>query len=773
MRINKIYISAFGKLKDFTLELNGGMNVIFGENENGKTTVMSFIKMMFYGSSSRLQKQLSARKKYIPWSGDKPAGRIDFEHEGRRYQLERIFGKTESSDKITLINRDTGENLGSDKDVGRRFFGLSEQAFERSLFTDSSVFLHDASAEDEIGTKLSNLLTTGDEENSCKAVLENISKTSYKLISKNNKGGSIRENEAKLSELTREYDRSVQRISEREIKENKLSDLSLKIKKLKSELEITNSLLDNAKKIEEAEKIRRFLNAETELEALKEKTALKNGVLLDSSVLTKLSDLQNRLNMQQKLFERAKSDLEKAEAELSSIPKADESSNENLSELKKEQHRLSEHRNEIDEEYRELNKKLNESSGNQAVKNNKNGIIFMILTILFFITASMLFVISKPLYGAVLYALSAVSFTVFAILNHKASSKRKEIEEGIKLSEQRLADLRIKRTDLSENISRINEEIFALSQNNSDKAALKAMKEKAYSSALENFEAEANKLSFDKKELLSFEDNIPFGENSSAEEYLKRTLSKISELSAKTALFCEEIGNISAEEAKRRLLELNVSENTEDTEALRVRQKQQQKQIIDLNSDYSALKSEIESEFKDIREPENIRKETDLLKQKIKSAYDFYNASAVASSIILECSADLRQSYGSGLESKTAEILSLLTDGKYKTVNIAKTLEPTAEGEVFGMKEADYFSRGTCDQIYLSMRLALAQLVSSDGPLPVFLDDALSQYDDTRAKNAIKALKSYSESSQVLFFTCHSSICAAAEKEGIPVKCLT
>lgn len=772
MRINKIYISAFGKLKDFTLELNGGMNVIFGENENGKTTVMSFIKMMFYGSSSRLQKQLSARKKYIPWSGDKPAGRIDFEHEGRRYQLERVFGKTESSDKITLINRDTGENLGSDKDVGRRFFGLSEQAFERSLFTDSSVFLHDASAEDEIGTKLSNLLTTGDEENSCKAVLENISKTSYKLISKNNKGGSIRENEAKLSELTREYDRSVQRISEREIKENKLSDLSLKIKILKSELEITNSLLDNAKKIEEAEKIRRFLNAETELEALKEKTALKNGAPLDSSVLTKLNGLQNRLNMQQKLFERTKSDLEKAEAELSAVPETGDL-NENLSRLKKEHLRLTEHRNEIDEEYRELNRKLSESSGNQAVKNNKNGIVFMILSILFFITASMLFVISKPLYGAVLYALSAVSFTVFAILNHKAGSKRKEIEEGFKLNSQRLADLRIKRTDLSENISRINEEIFALSQNNSDKAAFRTMKEKAYSLALENFEAEANKLSFDKKELLSFEDNIPFGENSSAEEYLKRTLSEISELSAKTALFCEEIGNISAEEAKRRLLELNVSENTEDTEALRVRQKQQQKSLIDLNADYSALKSEIESEFKHIREPENIRKETDLLKQKIKSAYDFYNASAVASSIILECSADLRQSYGSGLESKTAEILSLLTDGKYKTVNIAKTLEPTAEGEVFGMKEADYFSRGTCDQIYLSMRLALAQLVSSDGPLPVFLDDALSQYDDTRAKNAIKALKSYSESSQVLFFTCHSSICAAAEKEGIPVKCLT
>ena len=553
MKITKIYISAFGKLKDFTLELSDGMSVIFGENENGKTTVMSFIKMMFYGSSSRQQKQLSARKKYIPWSGDKPAGRIDFEHDGRRYQLERIFGKTESSDKITLINRDTGESLNSGKDIGKRFFGLSEQAFERSLFTDSSVFLHDASAEDEIGTKLSNLISTGDEENSCKTVLENISKVSYKLISKNNKGGIIRENEAKLSELTREYDRSIQRINEREIKEKELSDLSLKIKNLKSELEITNALIDNAKKIEEAEKIRRFLRAESELETLKKETSLKNGTPLDPSDLTKLSSLQNRLNMQQKLFERAKSDLEKAETELSSVPETDEDLNENLSKLKKEQHRLSEHRNEIDEEYRELSKKLTESNGNQTEKHNKTSIVFMVTTILFLITAFILFIASKPLYGALLCLLSAVSFAVFATINLKAGSKRREIEDRVKIAEQRLADLRIKRTDLSENISRINEEIFALSQNDSDKAALKAMKEKAYSLAKDSFEVEANKLSKDKKELLSFEENIPFNENSSAQEYLKRALEQISELSARTALFCEEIGNISSEEAKKKL----------------------------------------------------------------------------------------------------------------------------------------------------------------------------------------------------------------------------
>ena len=43
MKIKKIYISAFGGLKDFTLELNDGLNVVYGNNEDGKSTVAAFI----------------------------------------------------------------------------------------------------------------------------------------------------------------------------------------------------------------------------------------------------------------------------------------------------------------------------------------------------------------------------------------------------------------------------------------------------------------------------------------------------------------------------------------------------------------------------------------------------------------------------------------------------------------------------------------------------------------------------------------------------------
>ena len=49
MIIKKMHIENFGKLKDFTLDLNSGLNEIYNQNGFGKTTLSIFIKSMFYG----------------------------------------------------------------------------------------------------------------------------------------------------------------------------------------------------------------------------------------------------------------------------------------------------------------------------------------------------------------------------------------------------------------------------------------------------------------------------------------------------------------------------------------------------------------------------------------------------------------------------------------------------------------------------------------------------------------------------------------------------
>ena len=54
MKIQKLQINGFGKLKNKEVRLNDGINIIYGENEAGKSTLLKFISAMFYGISKNI-----------------------------------------------------------------------------------------------------------------------------------------------------------------------------------------------------------------------------------------------------------------------------------------------------------------------------------------------------------------------------------------------------------------------------------------------------------------------------------------------------------------------------------------------------------------------------------------------------------------------------------------------------------------------------------------------------------------------------------------------
>ena len=68
-------------------------------------------------------------------------------------------------------------------------------------------------------------------------------------------------------------------------------------------------------------------------------------------------------------------------------------------------------------------------------------------------------------------------------------------------------------------------------------------------------------------------------------------------------------------------------------------------------------------------------------------------------------------------------------------------------------------SDGTCDQLYLALRLALLESYLSDHePIPFIVDDILIQFDDDRAVASLKALAELSKNTQVIFFTHHEHL---------------
>ena len=72
MIIKKVNIIAFGGLKNKVISFDNGINVIYGENEAGKSTIQAFIKIWLYGCQVTRAKTISKMNdlKYMPSTGE-------------------------------------------------------------------------------------------------------------------------------------------------------------------------------------------------------------------------------------------------------------------------------------------------------------------------------------------------------------------------------------------------------------------------------------------------------------------------------------------------------------------------------------------------------------------------------------------------------------------------------------------------------------------------------------------------------------------------------
>ena len=95
MKIKRLAVNHFGKLKELTLSMGDGINLITGENESGKSTLHSFFNAMFFGME-RSRGRGAANDDYtrfLPWDGGTYAGVIEVEKDKKLYSISRNFQK--------------------------------------------------------------------------------------------------------------------------------------------------------------------------------------------------------------------------------------------------------------------------------------------------------------------------------------------------------------------------------------------------------------------------------------------------------------------------------------------------------------------------------------------------------------------------------------------------------------------------------------------------------------------------------------------------------
>jgi hypothetical protein len=116
--------------------------------------------------------------------------------------------------------------------------------------------------------------------------------------------------------------------------------------------------------------------------------------------------------------------------------------------------------------------------------------------------------------------------------------------------------------------------------------------------------------------------------------------------------------------------------------------------------------------------------------------------------------------------------LDRLTQGRYRRVwtplGDRSLRVDDAEGRALPVES---LSRGTREQLFLSLRLALASSYARRGsPLPLVLDDVLVNFDADRAKAAAAVLRDFAaEGHQLLVFTCHEHLHKLFKSLKVPV----
>ena len=249
MKINKIKINSYGKLKNKEINLENNLNIIYGENESGKSTLLKFILNIFYGASrNKKGRDISDFEKYKPWNSEEYSGKLAYELDNKtKYEIYREFNK-----KNPNIFNENGEDVvkefNIDKNKGSEFFYEQTQITEE-MFLATSIAMQqevkvERSTQNILIQKISNLLETGEDKISYKKAVEKLNKMQLEKI------GTERSREKPINIVQKNIDIDEQKISELKKYENleyELEDEKNKIKKEINEKEIKNNLLKEIK----------------------------------------------------------------------------------------------------------------------------------------------------------------------------------------------------------------------------------------------------------------------------------------------------------------------------------------------------------------------------------------------------------------------------------------------------------------------------------------------------------------------------------------------
>ncbi|MDD3230451.1 MAG: AAA family ATPase [Oscillospiraceae bacterium] len=721
--------ATFGKLLGETLELSDGLNILRSSNETGKSTWCAFLVSMLYGINSRDRDRagfIADKNRYAPWSGAAMSGRLDCRVGDEELTLLRATKRqTAPLGEFQAIYAGTGDPVPglTGQACGETLLGIGREVFERSAFIRQSglSITQDSSLERRIAA----LITSGEEDTSYSEAAALLKKQLNRR--RHNKTGEIPALEAERQEL-------VQRIAESEQLARQFSDAEAQADALSREEAQLSAALAQFDRWEASLRKRSLLSAQSAAWQAEEAAAAVRRQIQDEQIpendtigrlrgaIVNLETVRKAVGKARAERDEAAEVLLRAEAAMGESPFAGQT---------------------VEEARREA-----QTPPKVSVSRWPGLAVFFLGLSLAGAAAMLLYSrISTQTEGwlqvlpwGVFAAVTAASWYLSHLLRRRAVAKaqtaarRKRFGTAVEGEIAALAETYgnlLKARDAAQN----------------DARAKSAAADALYASLSSNEQG----ILLEVRRFAPAAFDIPTADDLLRSCAVRRRDLQTAETAAREArvradLLAQQLPADAPDE-------IETTPPAGDRDSLTAQLESVRARLSAARSSADRLSGQLHA----CGDPAVLRSTADHLSAQIAAGEAEYDALTLAMDTLEHANATLQNRFSPALGRRSAEIFSQLTDGRYSGVVLDRSFHLSAEPAADHLyRDAGFLSAGTVDQLYLSVRLAICELVlPRERSIPLILDDALVNFDDNRCAAALQWLKEESKHRQILLFTCH------------------
>ena len=722
--------ATFGRLDKAHLDFGPGLNLIEAPNESGKSTWCAFWKAMLYGINTRQsdkKDRLADKNRYQPWSGAAMEGELVVDWQGQSVTIRRGPKGNTPFGAFSAVYTHTGDPVPgmTAQNCGEMLTGVGREVFERSALLGAGNL--NVTSTPELEKRIASLVASGQEDLS-------LSETETRLKEWMNRRrvnrsvGLIPKLEAQISEADQSLSALHTLCTDIAALEEQERELELAKQMLNGELEVHRQLA--RKSLDD-----RFTAADGELDkARRQLAALERDA-------ARFGELPSEERLRQ-----AQGDLQYLRVLNDEIKNAEAALNEADEHYVQAQRDLLECTAFTGMTDEEANQKVHRDLAeykacSEAVKNNSAKLfpLFGGIAALALLTVG---AVAKLLPLMTVLALAALGFSLYA---WRRSGK--SVESRRRRAEQVLIRWSVKSPgELEDQLTRFHS-LSRVAQNAADQAKnargalndFKARQENLRSALIDfvhTFAPEIHDL-FGCSAALSKALNLDH-DLALARERVQERMARLDDLASQGGQTEEADPNITAPR-----------HSMQECRELLERLEQELKKLSETLNQARGRQSSL-------GDPAAIAAQREKLAAELTQRRDEQSALEYAMDTLRTAGAQLRQRFSPDLNRLSSKYFSRLTGEEYQSLTLNRDMEgETARTGDILPHSALYLSRGTLDQLYLAVRLAVCELCLPQKP-PVVLDDAFNAFDDERLKLAMELVQELAAEQQILLFTCHS-----------------